>query len=174
MFARRAPAERLFWPGRASPIASKLLATSPGEGAGCGSVGDVPGAWLASAPLWPSLWTYIRLTRGVRPRLKGKEKTPLSSRVATGMSWSPLSDQKGIWAPPPSLWVPPTPNCVYLGLEAALGQGWGVEQPHTAAEGSGHRWPLASSPAPLLPASSPEPAPKAVSALPFCQKEHGH
>ena len=27
------------------------------EGAGCGSVGDVPGAWLASAPLWPSLWT---------------------------------------------------------------------------------------------------------------------
>ena len=24
---------------------------------GCGSVGDVPGAWLASAPLWPSLWT---------------------------------------------------------------------------------------------------------------------
>ena len=27
------------------------------EGAGCGSVGDVSGAWLASAPLWPSLWT---------------------------------------------------------------------------------------------------------------------
>ena len=27
------------------------------EGAGCGSVGDVTGAWLASAPLWPSLWT---------------------------------------------------------------------------------------------------------------------
>ena len=27
------------------------------EGAGRGSVGDVPGAWLASAPLWPSLWT---------------------------------------------------------------------------------------------------------------------
>ena len=21
-------------------------------------MGDVPGAWLASAPLWPSLWTY--------------------------------------------------------------------------------------------------------------------
>ena len=30
-------------------------------------------------------------TRGVRPRLEGKEKTLLSSRVATGMSWSPLS-----------------------------------------------------------------------------------
>ena len=30
--------------------------TVPG-GAGCGSVGDVTGAWLASAPLSPSLWT---------------------------------------------------------------------------------------------------------------------
>ena len=27
------------------------------EGAGCGSVGDVTCAWLASAPLSPSLWT---------------------------------------------------------------------------------------------------------------------
>ena len=34
--------------------ASSVLAR---EGAGCGSVGDVTGAWLASAPLWPSLWT---------------------------------------------------------------------------------------------------------------------
>ena len=34
--------------------ASSVLAR---EGAGCGSVGDVPGAWLASAPLSPSLWT---------------------------------------------------------------------------------------------------------------------
>ena len=34
--------------------ASSVLAR---EGASCGSVGDVPGAWLASAPLWPSLWT---------------------------------------------------------------------------------------------------------------------
>ena len=40
--------------------------------------------------------SHIRLTRGVRPRLVGKEKTPLSSRLATGMSWSPLSDQKGV------------------------------------------------------------------------------
>ena len=39
--------------GRRSP-ASSVLAR---EGAGCGSVGDVPGTWLASAPLWPSLWT---------------------------------------------------------------------------------------------------------------------
>ena len=29
-------------------------------GAGCGSVGDVPGAWLASAPLWPYLWMFQR------------------------------------------------------------------------------------------------------------------
>ena len=36
-----------------------------------------------------------RLTRGVRPPLEGKQKTPFSSRIATGMSWSPLSDQKG-------------------------------------------------------------------------------
>ena len=42
--------------------------------------------------------SHIRLTRGVRPRLEGKEKTPLSSRVATGMSWSPLGDQKGVQA----------------------------------------------------------------------------
>ena len=34
--------------------ASSVLAR---EGAGCASVGDVPGAWLASAPLSPSLWT---------------------------------------------------------------------------------------------------------------------
>ena len=37
--------------------ASSVLAR---EGAGCGSVGDVPGAWLASAPLWPSLWSVPR------------------------------------------------------------------------------------------------------------------
>ena len=36
-----------------------------------------------------------RLTRGVRRRLEGKQKTPFSSRIATGKSWSPLSDQKG-------------------------------------------------------------------------------
>ena len=33
--------------------ASSVLARA---GAGCGSAGDVTGAWLASAPLWPSLW----------------------------------------------------------------------------------------------------------------------
>ena len=37
----------------------------------------------------------ILLPRGVRPRLEGKPKTPLSSRVATRVSWSPLSGLKG-------------------------------------------------------------------------------
>ena len=35
------------------------------------------------------------LPRGVRPRLEGKPRTPLSSRVATRVSWSPLSGLKG-------------------------------------------------------------------------------
>ena len=35
-----------------------------------------------------------RLPRGVRPRLEGKPRTPLSSRVATLVSWSPLSKNK--------------------------------------------------------------------------------
>ena len=35
-----------------------------------------------------------RLPRGVRPRLEGKPRTPLSSRVATRVSWSPLSAQR--------------------------------------------------------------------------------
>ena len=34
---------------------------------------------------------HSRLPRGVRPRLEGKPRTPLSSRVATRVSWSPLS-----------------------------------------------------------------------------------
>ena len=34
---------------------------------------------------------HYRVTRGVRPRLEGKPRTPLSSRVTTGVSWSPLS-----------------------------------------------------------------------------------
>ena len=38
---------------------------------------------------------HSRLPRGVRPRLEGKPRTPLSSRVATRVSWSPLSGLKG-------------------------------------------------------------------------------
>ena len=43
----------------------------------------------------PCAW----LPRGVRPRLEGKPRTPLSSRVATGISWSPLSGLKGVKLP---------------------------------------------------------------------------
>ena len=51
-------------PGREAAVAwASLAQRSPASsvlaraGAGCGSVGDVTGAWLASAPLSPSLWT---------------------------------------------------------------------------------------------------------------------
>ena len=36
---------------------------------------------------------------GVRPRLEGKQRTPLSSRVATCISWSPLSGLQGVKPP---------------------------------------------------------------------------
>ena len=44
---------------------------------------------------------HSRLPRGVRPRLEGKTRTPLSSRVATRVSWSPLSILKGVQTPLP-------------------------------------------------------------------------
>ena len=39
---------------------------------------------------------HYRLTRGIWPRLEGKQRTWLSSRVATRISWSPLSGLKGV------------------------------------------------------------------------------
>ena len=45
------------------------------------------------------LGLHLRLTRGVRPRLKWKQRTLLTSRVATGTSWSPLSGLKGVKSP---------------------------------------------------------------------------
>ena len=36
---------------------------------------------------------------GVRRRLEGKQRPSLSSRVATGISWSPLSGLKGVKPP---------------------------------------------------------------------------
>ena len=36
------------------------------------------------------------LPRGVRPRLERKQRTPLSSRVATLISWCPLCGLKGV------------------------------------------------------------------------------
>ena len=41
----------------------------------------------------------ISFSPGVRPRLEWKQRTPLSSRVVTGMSWSPLSVLKGVKPP---------------------------------------------------------------------------
>ena len=42
---------------------------------------------------------HARLTRGVRPGLVWKQRTPLSSRVAMGISWSLVSGRKGIKPP---------------------------------------------------------------------------
>ena len=42
---------------------------------------------------------HSRLTRGVRPRLQWKQRTALSSRFATGISWSPLCGLKGVKPP---------------------------------------------------------------------------
>ena len=42
---------------------------------------------------------HSRLPRGVRPRLEGKPRTPLSSRVAPGISWTQLSGLKGVNTP---------------------------------------------------------------------------
>ena len=53
------PWRGILGPGHTPTPASSLLAR---EGAGCGSVGDVPGAGLASAPLWPSLWMLLGRT----------------------------------------------------------------------------------------------------------------
>ena len=39
---------------------------------------------------------HSRLPRGVRPRLEGKQRTALSSRAPTRISWSPLSRLKGV------------------------------------------------------------------------------
>ena len=60
--------------------------------------------------------------RGVRPRLEGKPRTPLSSRVATGISWSPLSGLKGVKPPEEFL---PRIACVCPGVpaEAWVGRG---------------------------------------------------
>ena len=44
---------------------------------------------------------HSSLPRGVRPRLEGKPRTPLSSRVATRVTWSPLSGLKGVQPPLP-------------------------------------------------------------------------
>ena len=54
---------------------------------------------------------HSRLTRRVRPRLEGKKRTPLSCRVATGISWSPLRGVKGVKLPMVSLEGLQLPSC---------------------------------------------------------------
>ena len=54
------------------------------------------------------------LTRWVTPRLKWKQRTPLSSRVATCNSWSPLSRLKGVQPPLPFGPIPPFPSPMAL------------------------------------------------------------
>ena len=72
------------------------------EGAGCGSVGDVPGAWLASAPLSPPnapgkapnhIHTTLRWGRAPgKPSLAGE--SGLVSRGSQGLR-SPLESRRG-------------------------------------------------------------------------------
>ena len=50
--------------------------------------------------------------QGVRPLLEGKQRTPLSSRVASGMSWSPLSGLLGVKPP-----VEPNPSGAQILLQ---------------------------------------------------------
>ena len=44
-------------------------------------------------------WLHSRFIRGVWTHLEWKQRIPLSSRVAMGMSWSPLSGLKGVKLP---------------------------------------------------------------------------
>ena len=69
---------------------------------------------------------HSRLPRGVRPRLEGKPRTPLSSRVATCNSWSPMSGLKGVKRP--VVFVERTRDC-------SLGHA-GKEGPHLAMTGA--------------------------------------
>ena len=79
---------------------------------------------------------HSRLLRGVRPRLEGKQRTLLSSRVATGISWSPLCDLKGV-KPPLQFgdWA----------WDCSPGQA-GKEGPHLARTGASQGFPRAAAP----------------------------
>ena len=79
---------------------------------------------------------HFRLPRGVRPSLEGKQRIPLSSQVATQISWSPLSGLKGVR---PSLqFGERTRDC-------ALGQA-GKEGAHLARMGASQGFPRAAAP----------------------------
>ena len=79
---------------------------------------------------------HCRLPRGVRPRLEGKRRTPLPSRVMTRISWSPLSGLKGV--KPPLQFGERTRDC-------SPGHA-GNEGPHLARTGASQSFPRAAAP----------------------------
>ena len=79
---------------------------------------------------------HSRLPRGVRPRFEGKPRTPLSSRVATRVSWSLLSGLKGVQPPLP--FGERTRDC-------SLGHA-GKEGPQLARTGASQGFPRAAAP----------------------------
>ena len=79
---------------------------------------------------------HSRLPRGVRPRLEGKQRTPLSSQVATRISWSPMSGLKGV--EPPLQFGERTRDC-------SPGQA-GKEGPQLVRTGASHGFPQAAAP----------------------------
>ena len=79
---------------------------------------------------------HFRVTQGVRPRREWKQRPPLCSRVATGISWSSLSGLKGTTPP------------VEFGernRDRALGHG-GNEDPHLAITGESPGFSRAAAP----------------------------
>ena len=93
---------------------------------------------------------HSKLPRGVRPRLKGKPRTPHSSRVATRVSWRPLSGLKGVHPPLP--FGERTRDCspghagkegprlamtgAYGGFSRAAASVWGFSRGTTGSSGS--------------------------------------
>ena len=49
--------------------------------------------------VWLETGAGEQCTRGIRPHLEGKQRTPLSFWVAMGISWSPLCALKGVKPP---------------------------------------------------------------------------
>ena len=79
---------------------------------------------------------HSRLPRGVRPRLEGKQRTALSSRAPTRISWSPLSRLKGIH---------PTLQFGERTRDCTPGQA-GKEGPQLARTGASQGFPRAAAP----------------------------
>ena len=77
-----------------------------------------------------------RLTRGVRPRLDWKQRTPFSSPATTGISWSPPSGLKGV--KPPVEYGERTHDC-------SLGHA-GNEGPHIVITGESRSFSRAEEP----------------------------